>query len=56
MFLSTRFGLHVMDLKKGTLVEEKYLGEGFIARPFSDGQRILILSGRGRMIFLRYKT
>ena len=56
MFLSTRFGLHVIDLKKGTLVEEKYLGEGFIARPFSDGQRILILSGRGRVIFLRFKS
>ena len=56
MFLSTRFGLHVIDLKKGTLVEEKYLGEGFLARPFSDGQRILILSGRGRVIFLRYKS
>lgn len=56
MFLSTRFGLHIIDLKKGTLIEEKYLGDGMVARPFSDGQRILILSGRGRMIFLRYKS
>jgi len=56
MFVSTRFGVHLIDLKKGTLIEEKYLGEGIISRPFSDGQRILILSGRGRMIFLRYKS
>jgi hypothetical protein len=56
MFLSTRFGLHLIDLKKGILIEEKYLGEGFIARPVSDGQRILILSGRGRMVFLRFKS
>jgi len=56
MFVSTRFGVHLIDLKKGTLIEEKYLGEGIISRPFSDGQRIFILSGRGRMIFLSYKN
>jgi outer membrane protein assembly factor BamB len=56
MFVSTRYGVHLIDLKKGTLIEEKYLGEGIVARPFSDGQRIFILSGRGRMIFLRYQN
>ena len=52
---STRIGLHLVNIGTGSLVDEKYLGEGIIARPYTDGSRIFVLTGRAHFIFLRLR-
>lgn len=53
VFASTRFGLHLVNLKTGKLLDEYYLGEGYVSKPISDDSRVLLMSGRGRLMYFR---
>lgn len=53
LMTSTHFGLHLIDSKTGKILGEHYLGEGTLARPISDGSRVFVMTGRGRMAFLK---
>ncbi|MEZ4815647.1 MAG: PQQ-binding-like beta-propeller repeat protein [Bdellovibrionota bacterium] len=56
LMTSTHYGLHLIDAKKGTLIDEHYLGEGVLSRPVSDGSRIFVMTGRGRLAFIKLKN
>jgi outer membrane protein assembly factor BamB len=53
LFSSTRYGLHILDQEKGRIVDEKYLGAGIVSKPYTDGQRVLLMTGRSRLLFLK---
>ncbi len=50
---TTHFGLLLLDLKNGKILDEYYLGEGIISKPVSDGSRIFLMTGRARLVFLK---
>lgn len=53
LMTSTHFGLHLLDMKTGKIIDEHYLGEGIISRPVSDGSRVFLVTGRGRFVYLK---
>lgn len=55
LMTSTHFGLHLLDGKTGKILGEHYLGEGVLSRPVSDGSRVFVMTGRGRLAFLKIK-
>lgn len=55
LMTSTHYGVHLIDSKKGSIVDEHYLGEGIVSKPMSDGSRVFVMTGKGRLAFLQLK-
>lgn len=53
LMTSTHYGLHLLDPKTGKILAEHYLGEGIVSRPITDGSKVFLMTGRGRLAFFK---